>query len=130
MNKQAVFDKVYGALVLQGVPSRIYSECRYQWRGYKCAVGHLLSDDTLCMLSKSNNLTTSLRDLLHSDRLGRIPASLIRAIISDLQIETAEDETFIMALQNAHDLILDEEPWVDTFKENMENVRRKYLNKH
>ena len=118
MNKQELFDKVYGTLIKQGCRaySMEYHACEYKdSEGNKCAVGHLLPEGHEAFFSGSSvaGILSKWPDL--KEHFG---------------VEDDADIHFLGRLQSAHDNAshdnVDGEDFVGDFRDNMVRIAQKY----
>ena len=100
MDKQATFDKVVNALMIQNERSAIrvlnedmstdHEQCQYRGpRGLKCAIGHLIPDELYDERMEAKGISTLFADY--------------PSIVEILDAHTESEREFLIRLQIAHD---------------------------
>lgn len=109
MEKQEIFDKVYDALLKQGVASiDSNGSCMYRGpNGTKCAIGHLIPDELF------------EHDFNYADI-----CDLPKNVFEYFEVESDEDFIFLRNLQIAHDIHL--ALTIESFTEKMREIASKY----
>lgn len=94
MKRQEIFNKAYLGLKAQGKPAKSkYGACYYSDNeGNKCAIGHLIADDTAKSWEKCGYSDTSITSMVQHQQNGVEPWM-------------NENIVFLSALQRRHDTI-------------------------
>lgn len=116
LSRQEMFNKAYNGVIEQGCQAYNHemSQCVYRNGNQRCAVGHIMKG---CIPEDSN--------LWAHDGTVKDVLDVADAVGQELPFDW-DDEKFLHEMQRVHDNLVDDEDFVDNFKNRMSNFARKY----